>query len=329
MSLFVYKPHTKVIRTNIRGERIVRHVNFSGFLDIDHFNPKPFGVYRIGFFGDSYVEAKQVLLDDTFYRLIGNNLSGENIEVLAFGNSGWGTAHSFLVSQKFSDYYDLDLIVYVFSENDIGDQLFEVKKAETMPYPLLSANNQVRIDNSKAKKYIKIRQEKALLEFLYRKSYLVQNIYRRLSLLKKYGIKTSVTKDDMNMTTRILKDKYPGPNDIPSIWPEKVKNKAILLAEKVILKWKNEVEKSGKNFAIIYAPREGEWMKEEIEQDSWKAWLKRFSKSNNIDFIDPTKEFFLYAKLDKILFDDHLSVDGHIAFAESFLKWFEDFFDNK
>jgi hypothetical protein len=259
--------------------------------------------------------------------VIEKRLAKQKVEILAFGNSGWGTAHSFVVSKKYSDYYDLDLVVYVFSENDLGDQIFEVKKAESMPYPFVNENDQVFINNAKAEKYLKMREQKPLLEYLYRKSYLVQNIYRRFSLLMKYGIKTSVTDDDMNMTTRILKDEYPGPNDIPSIWPEKVKSKAMLLAEKVVLKWKYEVDKSGKQFAIIYVPREGEWMKKEIEQDSWKSWLKNFSKRNNIDFIDPTKEFFLYSSLNKILFDDHLSVDGHLAFSESFSKWFDVFYN--
>ena len=48
---------------------------------------------------------------------------------MAFGNSGWGTFHSYLASKKFSQHYDLDLIIYIFSENDLGDQIYKLKKA--------------------------------------------------------------------------------------------------------------------------------------------------------------------------------------------------------
>ena len=115
INLYVYQPTSKVVLTNIRGERIFRSVNSSGFLDLNRSPEKKDGVYRIGFFGDSYVESKQVLLNDTFYRIIENSINSKSIETLAFGNSGWGTFHSYLVSKKFSQYYDLDLIVYIFS----------------------------------------------------------------------------------------------------------------------------------------------------------------------------------------------------------------------
>ena len=65
LNLYVYQPNSKAIVTNIRRERIIRHVNSFGFLDTDHKLVKEQGIYRIGFFGDSYVEAIQVLLNDT------------------------------------------------------------------------------------------------------------------------------------------------------------------------------------------------------------------------------------------------------------------------
>jgi len=323
ISLFVYKPFTKVIRTNIRGKRIVRDVNSSGFLDLNHSSAKPNGVFRVGFFGDSYVEAKQVSLDDAFYRLIEKKIGKNNIEILAFGNSGWGTVHSMSVSKKFSDYYDLDLVIYVFSENDLGDQIFEVKKAESMPYPFLDEYGKLYIDNSKAEKYQSSRKNKVFFQYLYRKSYLVQNIYRRLNLLLKFGIKTSVSNDDLNMTTKTLKDETPGPNDLPSNWPAIIKERALRLAEKVISKWNNDMNQSGRDFAIIYMPREGEWQEKDEKQDSWKVWLEKFCKNEKIDFIDPTSEFFHFVSQNKSIFDDHLSEDGHLAFSNSFCRWFD------
>ena len=42
--------------------------NRDGFRDVAHQAAKPPGVTRIGFFGDSYVQAAQVPLETTFFR---------------------------------------------------------------------------------------------------------------------------------------------------------------------------------------------------------------------------------------------------------------------
>ncbi len=322
INLYVYEPNSRIIRTNIRGERIIRDVNSAGFLDIDHSLEKPEGVYRIGFFGDSYVEAKQVLLNDTFYRRIERKLADQHVEILAFGNSGWGTIHSYLVSKKFSEYFNIDLVVYIFSENDLGDQIYEVKNAESMPYPYLTDDNKIKIDNSKAKEYAKKREQKAVLEYIYRKSFLVQNIYRRINLLIKYGVKTSVDDDDMKMSSKTLEGIYPNPNDLPSIWPEEIKRKAMVMAEKMISRWKDEISDAGKDYVIMYIPREGEWNKPDMVQDSWKFWLKMFCERERIDFLDPTPYFIKYDNIGKKIYDDHLSIAGHKASSESFIDWF-------
>lgn len=80
ISLFKFTPRTKYIGTNIRNEKIIRTVNSEGFVDKNHKIVKPIRVYRIGFFGDSNVEAIQVSLEKTFFRLIEDSLSGFNIE---------------------------------------------------------------------------------------------------------------------------------------------------------------------------------------------------------------------------------------------------------
>jgi hypothetical protein len=322
INLYVYEPNSKVVVTNVRGERITRNVNSSGFLDVDHKSVKEQEIYRIGFFGDSYVEALQVLLNDTFYRRIGEKLSDKQVEILGFGNSGWGTTHSFLVSKKFSEYYNIDLVVYTFSENDLGDQIYKLKKVESLPYPFITTNGKIKIDNSMIKNYVDKRKKYETLEYFYRKSFLLQNIYRRFKMLLKYGIKTSVDIEDIEMSSISSKDNYPNSNDLPSGWPLDIKNDAMLLGEKTILKWKNEVNLLDKEFTIMYVPREGEWKKPDKIQDSWKNWLKKFCKLENIDFIDPTLFFLQYDNIGKKIYDDHLSVEGHKAISESFMDWF-------
>ncbi len=322
--LYTFSPNTEYAKWNIRDEFIKRNVNSIGFLDKEHHPKKPPQTFRIGFFGDSFVEARQVNLEDTFFRIIENKLTKYNVETLAFGQSGWGTIHSFLSSKKYSKYFNLDLVVYVFVENDLGDQLREIKKSEALPYANY-INNRLIIDlesvlNSRDNyKWCKLKK------FLFNHSLLFQNIYRRIRLIVRYGIKTQVSQKDMEMSTIAIKDSIPNQNDLPSTWPDYYKNKAILLGEKVIDNWFTELHAKNIKLAILYVPRESQWKKKTEDQDSWKYWLMNYCQQLNIDFIDPTQTFFEETKKGEKIYDDHFSVFGHQVFAKAFVNWFIDF----
>ena len=123
VGLFKFKPNSNAIFTSINNKKIKRKVNSEGFLDQNHTVFKPNNTIRIGFFGDSYVEARQVQLEKTFFRLIEKKLLSHHVETLAFGISGYGTLHSYLLNKKYTEYFDLDIVVYVFVENDLGDHI--------------------------------------------------------------------------------------------------------------------------------------------------------------------------------------------------------------
>ncbi len=84
------------LQTNVHGSTViynkvrfvVREPNAAGFLDVEHVEAKPAVVVRIGFFGDSYVEALQVSLDETFYRRLPDPMAGRDIEAFGLGISG-------------------------------------------------------------------------------------------------------------------------------------------------------------------------------------------------------------------------------------------------
>jgi hypothetical protein len=88
-------------------------------------------VYRIGFFGDSYTEARQVPLDSTFSRIVERELGRDSIETLAFGIMGIGTVHEYLLSTRETARFDVDMVVYVFFENDPADNLRKRDKIRT------------------------------------------------------------------------------------------------------------------------------------------------------------------------------------------------------
>jgi hypothetical protein len=324
IGLYKFTPNSKFIRTNIRNQKIIRDVNSQGFLDIEHKKTKGNNVYRIGFFGDSYVEAFQVELKNTFFRMIQDSLGSDNIEIFAFGKSGQSAFHSYLISEKYKSYYDLDLIVYVFVENELGDHLEVVKKANSIPYPIL-IEGELALDNTSLEKYLLKKEKSEVFKkiILYKRSFLIQTIYKRFKLLMKYGVNTTVKKEDFEMSTRADNKSTPNQNDLPSTWDKKIKEKAEIISEKVILVWSDNIKKENKDFAIFYVPREGEWDKKDSDQDSWKNWLRKITKLNSLTLIDPTSVFHLYKEDGHKLYDDHFSVNGHRAFANSFINWFK------
>ena len=85
---------------------------------------------------------------------------------------------------------------------------------------------------------------------LFDKSYLVQAVYTRYYLLRRYGLKASFARNNLEPSHTGI----PNQDDLPSTWSKYYKNKATGLAEEVIKKWRKEVESQGRNFVILYIP---------------------------------------------------------------------------
>ena len=83
------------------GQAHVR-INRAGFRDREHARKKPSNTFRIAVLGDSYAEAVQVPLENTFWSVLKRELhkcdalAGKTVEVLNFGVSGYGTAQEFV-----------------------------------------------------------------------------------------------------------------------------------------------------------------------------------------------------------------------------------------
>ena len=319
--LYRYTPHSRILRWDRNNELLERKVNSEGYLDSEHRIAKPDNVYRIGFFGDSFVEAIQVSLENTFVRIIEHKLKNHAVETLAFGSTGHGTIHSYLKSKKYAPYFDLDMVIYVFCENDLGDQIKDIKRADYLPYIKIVDDHMVVDNESVIKSQHKYRWG-TLKNLFYNYSMVFQNICRRLSLIMKYGIKMTVNKQEMQMATQSEHSSIPNQNDLPSLWPEKYRIEAVKLGEKVIAEWSDDVKQQNRKFAIFYIPRETEWRKELSKQDSWKSWLKHYCEKLKIDFIDPTESFMVMSQKGLKIYDGHFSVYGHQAFAEAFVNWF-------
>jgi hypothetical protein len=315
-------PHSKVIYRNQGGNRILRKVNSWGYLDKEYKKEKRKGVYRIGFFGDSYVEARQVPLEDTFFRIIERKLENYNVECLAFGISGFSMLQSYLTCERWMNYFDLDLAVYVFSENDLGDQIKEIKRHPLLPYAALTDNG-FRIEwyFRKGDRFIRDVYFKTV-HYIASRSLVVGTLIQRIGLLLKYGAKVKATEEDMMMATKSKPGWIPDQNDLPSTWPAQWKEHVEKLGSAVLSQWADKMKPEQRKFAVFYVPRAGEMEKDTENQDSWKFWLESFCSKQNTLFIDPTSEFLEIKCSGKDIFSDHFSKEGHLAFANAFSKWF-------
>ena len=127
----------------IEGEAYVK-VNSRGLRDREHALPKPGGTYRIAVLGDSYAEALQVRLEETFWWLLARRLEacgfqpGKRIEAVNFGVSGYGTAQQLLTLRHRAADYSPDLVLLAFFPgNDVRNNSKTLERENLRPFFLL------------------------------------------------------------------------------------------------------------------------------------------------------------------------------------------------
>lgn len=122
------------------GQSYVR-INSEGLRDREHARQKPPNTFRIALVGDSYAEALQVPLESAFWHVMEERLracpalAGQDVEVINFGVSGYGTAQELLTVREKVWGYSPDLVLLaVTTNNDITDNLRALKKTDEVPY---------------------------------------------------------------------------------------------------------------------------------------------------------------------------------------------------
>jgi hypothetical protein len=116
-------------------------INSAGMRDREHTKQKPANTYRIAIVGDSFCEAMQVPLEQTFWHLLEDRLTacpalaGKQIEVLNFGVSNYGTAQELIALRTRVWDYAPDLVVLAFTPaNDVRNNSRALEGDELRPY---------------------------------------------------------------------------------------------------------------------------------------------------------------------------------------------------
>ncbi|MCK4773209.1 MAG: hypothetical protein KAT30_00435 [Candidatus Krumholzibacteria bacterium] len=265
-------PHSSWVYRNDRNEYAKRKVNSWGYLDKEHEFEKAPGVTRLGFIGDSFTEARQFPLEDVFHQIIErdvNSVFGAGaVECIAIGTMGHSTFQGYLESQRWADSLGLDQVFYVFSENDLGDNIPLIKRYDAIPYPIISGDT-LKFDFSFRERYrYKTGRLHRAWQFLKSRSLVCGALQSRIGLLRRRGIKLRATEADMQMSTVAEEGVIPTTIDVPSSWPDSFRVQAREVTERVIVRWKRDVEATGRDFAIVYIPRDSEVTKPIDSQDS-------------------------------------------------------------
>ncbi|MEX0819712.1 MAG: SGNH/GDSL hydrolase family protein [Pirellulaceae bacterium] len=139
---------------NVKEGKVFFRTNQAGFRDRDHAQTKPDDTLRIAVLGDSYCEAVQVELHETFWAVCERALNecepsvGKKIEVLNSGVSGYGTAQELLMLRHHLWDYDPDLVVLAFlTGNDIRNNSKELETDSLKPFFTL-VDDQLVLDDS-------------------------------------------------------------------------------------------------------------------------------------------------------------------------------------
>jgi hypothetical protein len=298
---------------------VEREVNAEGFLDVAHPREKPPGTLRVGFFGDSYVEAAQVPLEQVFFRRLPETLRGARLEPFGFGVSGWGTLHASLAWRVMAPRYDLDAAVYLFVENDPGDNDLEVQGLRTRrlspktyatlsPFPpgyelvLLNPPEQL----GAGWRFAKWCQQRLVLARLLwsRATLLAQSRHR--------GERSDAQNREMATRARGVPDQ----NDLPASWPPAQRERSRELAHRILRDWASRARSEGRPLFVLYVPRGEAQLRGEIPlSDTWKPWLEAATRELGVPLLDPSDALRRRMNAGDPVYDDHWSPAGHEVVA--------------
>jgi lysophospholipase L1-like esterase len=158
------------LRPNMRGwyrkegESYVE-INSAGLRDREHARAKPPNTLRVAVLGDSYAEALQVPFEDAFWKVLERKLNecenfrGQQVEVINFGVSGYGTAQELITLREHVWDYSPDIVLLAFTtNNDITDNSRALKKTDEAPYFVLRDGKLVLDDSFRETRAFRLRQ---------------------------------------------------------------------------------------------------------------------------------------------------------------------------
>jgi len=328
------------------------YFNSHGFRDYERTYEKATNTFRILVFGDSYVEALQVALSDTFpallEKMLNENSTALRFEVLNLGQSGFGTAEEYMRYVNFGVQYSPDLVILAFLT---GNDFLDNSKFLSQPYEshmfyfVFDKNNNLVLDRSFIDNYQRsLTLPKRLFQRLVQKSYLASLISERLYLLRE-GIRTHrfekyFTESRQKGMERKL-DEFSTLNiylpDPSAHWRE-----AFDITKGILLKFRDAVEEHGTRFVLVTLSNATQ-VHPDMQQQLHTTYglpfdygrpdriLEEFAKQNGIPFLKLMPMFLEYhLKTGKYLHGfgahhgGHWNEIGHCLAAEKIFEFLQE-----
>ncbi len=228
-----------------REGRAFVEVNSAGFRDRERSLNKPDGAFRIVVLGDSYAEAVQVPVEQTFWSVLEQELnktsSGKPVEVLNFGISGFGTAQELETLRHVALKYEPDLVLVAFlSGNDVRNNSKALEPVQVRPFYHL-ADDKLTLDVSFRENPLYLKAGEPLTRF----KVSCINSSRVLQLL--YELKNRLERteaDNPAVEAGLNPEIYAEPTSVEwqSAWQ---------LTERLLVEMNNLCSQSGCDFAVV------------------------------------------------------------------------------
>ena len=293
-------------------------INSDGLRDYDHKFEKDKNTFRIAILGDSFAEARSVNLNETFWIKIKYDLNNcsffknkrKKVEVINFGVSEYGTTQQLLTLQNNVWKYNPDLILLAFfSGNDVSDNHKTLSKKKYRPYFKIKDNDLILDDSFKTTKPYKI------LSSFWGKTFINISQYSRIAqLLREAYVQSYFKSQNKKLKKRNLKKINKTPesnvyNPTSKNWSE-----AWLITEKIINRINKEVLFNKKDFILVSLsnpiqvhPSE-QVLKRYLNKNKIsdifypEKRLEKFTKKNNIKYIQISKRMRSFALKNNIFF---------------------------
>jgi hypothetical protein len=161
-------------------------INSDGLRDLEHSIEKAPGSLRIAVLGDSFAEAMQVDREEAFWAIAERRLiscgvdENTKVEMINFGQSGFGTSQELLALRRRVWKYSPDLVLLAFFVgNDISDNSKALKKKDYHPYHVYR-NHELILDDSAAWKQFAERDSWWRNFYMWRlKTFRVEQVWRQ------------------------------------------------------------------------------------------------------------------------------------------------------
>lgn len=220
-------------------------INSAGWRDSEHVIEKPQGVYRILVLGDSFVEAFQVPLEKTFFKVLETELNAESglrIEVIAIGIGGSGPTQQYFALLNEGLKYKPDLVLHTFyTQNDV---IASSKKLSYSPYRgYFSLNNDGLVyEAAQTTREEEEKRTKPIFIFFRERSLLWNFISDQLSIRRQNTLRRSF----VSSTLGYPPDFQVYLNEYPSEW-----NDAWNITQAIILMMKRAASDAGSDYLLV------------------------------------------------------------------------------